>query len=596
VVDLLYDTLYQLDGSLQPQPELAASLPEVSEDGLTWTITLAPGVRVFHDGSALSAADVAFSLGLARSPACSLGRAICDAVAATMESVTTVGADQLQLTLREPYAPFLSEVLAQLPILSEDAVRAGTSALLEATAGIPPNEPDSLVTRVTEATTSDSCLVEQPPPGCRLTDHIADLEALLRRVSVPLPSTAAFTDPTGAVDSEGYASELLDRVAALGLVLTSSPTERQAAAVALLDPLDQPLGSGPYRLASYRPMNVIDLEANSGHIGGSPGIPRILMRVMPDPSAAATALLAGDVDWLLQVGTDQRASLEKAAGFRVANRALPMERVIVFNVREGMVFDDHRTRQAFAACLDLAALARDATAGDAILATTPTAAGSWAMAEADPPERDADRARRLLDRAGWREGEDGIRQRGDQRLSVEVAVRPSRADLVAFTTGAATQLRDCGIELLVTDLDLTGDTLLAQLQWPNQFDTVLIARPLAVDPDQDMAAYEGAHATSADNPADANVGGFESQAADALIAAGREVVDPVVRQSRYAELQTVLAEEVPALPIWYEGAWSALGDRVRGRDGGTVDPGEPRFTWDIPEWTLGPIQAAEASP
>src|SRR5690606_13780637 len=39
-------------------PSLAAADPEVSDDGLTWTVRLRAGVR-FHDGSALDSGDVA---------------------------------------------------------------------------------------------------------------------------------------------------------------------------------------------------------------------------------------------------------------------------------------------------------------------------------------------------------------------------------------------------------------------------------------------------------------------------------------------------------------------------------------------------------
>ena len=58
--DLVYDSLFslELDGSMKA--ELVESF-DVSEEGLIWTFKLHPGV-VFHDGEALNATDVAFSL------------------------------------------------------------------------------------------------------------------------------------------------------------------------------------------------------------------------------------------------------------------------------------------------------------------------------------------------------------------------------------------------------------------------------------------------------------------------------------------------------------------------------------------------------
>ena len=60
LIDLLYDPLYRLDERMQPVPELARALPEVSEDGLTWTIPIKADAR-FHDGTKVTTEDVLFS-------------------------------------------------------------------------------------------------------------------------------------------------------------------------------------------------------------------------------------------------------------------------------------------------------------------------------------------------------------------------------------------------------------------------------------------------------------------------------------------------------------------------------------------------------
>jgi peptide/nickel transport system substrate-binding protein len=203
------------------------------------------------------------------------------------------------------------------------------------------------------------------------------------------------------------------------------------------------------------------------------------------------------------------------------------------------------------------------------------------------PKRDPAAAIALLQGAGWTRGTDGIFTHGSQRLTSDISIRPSRTDLLAFAQAAAQQLAECGIELKVKQLDLTGDLLLAQLKWPNDFDTVLLTRQLGSDPDQDVVAFETSHATTADNTADANPGGYTSPDADRLIAQARLTVDQAARKGLYGQLQDQLEKDVPAWPIWYDQAWSALSNRLSGPDG-PIDPAAPRFWWNVAAWKLGP--------
>ncbi len=69
-VDAVFTGLIELNDKLEVVPELAASLPTISADGLTYTFTLKSGLK-FSDGTALKAQDVAYSIDRALSPAVS---------------------------------------------------------------------------------------------------------------------------------------------------------------------------------------------------------------------------------------------------------------------------------------------------------------------------------------------------------------------------------------------------------------------------------------------------------------------------------------------------------------------------------------------
>lgn len=55
-----FNGLMKFDTALNPAPDLAAEMPQVSEDGRTVTVRLRDGVR-FHDGQTLTAEDVVFT-------------------------------------------------------------------------------------------------------------------------------------------------------------------------------------------------------------------------------------------------------------------------------------------------------------------------------------------------------------------------------------------------------------------------------------------------------------------------------------------------------------------------------------------------------
>jgi peptide/nickel transport system substrate-binding protein len=463
-------------------------------------------------------------------------------------------------------------------------VATATDALVEAAGKLDEDRPDVVVDAITDEMLRPECADEEPPPGCRLLDHRDRLERVFSRAGLRLPSEVPYTDASGQFDADGYVGALLERLGALGQVFTTTAADKRSAALALLDTTALPLGSGPYRLAGIDEDGSYVLEANEDHTRRTPAIPRIVVEVERDPSVAVTRLLSGEADWILEVGPEYTDAVSGVDEVVAASRALDVQQGILFNVRPDRVYFDREARRAFALCLDQAALARQLDDQRAI-ATSPYAAGSWAQPDVSPEARDVTAATGVLDAAGWLPGEDGVRAREGRRLSTTIAVRPTDVDLFTFANEASTQLAECGIELVVEELDLTGGTMLDQLLWPNDFDTLLLARTLGPDPDGAVRAFESSRITTEENQADANPSGFTSALADHLIASARETLDESQRALAYAGVQDLLRQDVPYWPLWYESAVSALSTRVRDADG-PIDPSRPHFDWDVASWTL----------
>ena len=423
LIDLLYDPLYRLDERLRPVPVVASALPEVTGNGLTWRIPIREGAR-FHNGQTIRPADVAFSLRLAASPTCPLGRELCEAIGGHMAANPEVRSSAVVVTLDEPYSPFLAEGLAQLPIVSEDVVKRSTSELIGAAERLESDRPDEVVRRIADAQLDDRCITDDPPDGCLLSDHRKELEDILRRARVGLPPRVAFTDETGLFDENAYAGALLDRLFALGQVFGTEAADRQAAALPLLDVSATPLGGGAFRLDRVADDGArFELAANRDRAGGRPGVDKIEVLVERDPAVSATRLLTGEADWVLQVGPEQVRTLDGVPGVRIAERPLPVQRGILFNVRPKRVYFDAAARRAFGLCLDRETLATQLDA-DRPVARDPYRSASWARPEVPAATRDVATATKTLDAAGWRPGPDGIRVKDGVRLASTIADPP----------------------------------------------------------------------------------------------------------------------------------------------------------------------------
>ncbi|MEU6979710.1 ABC transporter substrate-binding protein [Streptomyces sp. NPDC046371] len=108
----IFDGLLALDADMRLRPALAAALPAVSADGLTYTYRLRKGVK-FSDGQPFTAKDVVFTYRTVLDPKTNnASRTELDA----LKDVRAVGDDSVVFTLKYPYAPFAQRtVLAIAP-------------------------------------------------------------------------------------------------------------------------------------------------------------------------------------------------------------------------------------------------------------------------------------------------------------------------------------------------------------------------------------------------------------------------------------------------------------------------------------------------
>ncbi len=102
VTQHIFETLYTFGKDWGVTPLLAADMPQISDDGMAYTIPLRTGVK-FHDGSDMDSADVVASLERWERIA-TRGKQAAEVITA----IEAVDASTVKITLNKPYAPLLS--------------------------------------------------------------------------------------------------------------------------------------------------------------------------------------------------------------------------------------------------------------------------------------------------------------------------------------------------------------------------------------------------------------------------------------------------------------------------------------------------------
>jgi peptide/nickel transport system substrate-binding protein len=207
---------------------------------------------------------------------------------------------------------------------------------------------------------------------------------------------------------------------------------------------------------------------------------------------------------------------------------------------------DPRVRQAIALAIDREKIVRGKFDGRAVLATGLLAPGHWSYS-GDVPRwnHDPARARALLDQAGYPDPDgDGPRPRFTLTYKTSSdGFRVSVARLIAQ------DLEDVGIDVEMRSFEFA--TFFADIKRGN-YQLASMQTGEIAEPDMYFTYFHSSRIPSPAAPDLANRWRYRSAAADRLIDEGRHALDRGERTRIYAELQRIMATDLPVIPLWHE--------------------------------------------
>jgi ABC-type transport system substrate-binding protein len=588
IVNILYNGLYQLNGTLEPVPNLATELPQTTADGLTWTVKLKTGVK-FHDGTEMKASDVVFTYQLGLSPNCTYIPDGCSALQDNVASVTATDDTTVVFVLKQKYAPFISSGLA-VPIIPEKAVRDSFGRLQASTGAVDPAEVAALYDKIATATAAEACAAEAPPAECDFATYVAEMEALLTKAGVQLPDKAQFVAEDGSTDMSAYGAELYSRLTDLNTTLAAKDIDQIAASFRIIDFQRAPVGTGPYKFTKYTAGQSVELARFDDYFGGPEGVKvgpaNVYVPIIKDAAAASAALQKGDINWQQEITSDALAPLQADSNLQIAEYPDNGYYYVAFNLREGRLYSDINLRKAFTMCVDHKATVQAATEGNGTPVKANIPPFSWAF-NPDVPDYvlDVEGAKKLIESSGWALGSDGVYAKDGVRLSSDLFVRAGRPQRVAYAQLAKDQLSKCGIEVNVKESDF-ATVLLPLLSYPNDFDTYLGGWSTAFDPD-DYSIFHSSKCTTKENPDDNNFVCWNNPEGDKLLEDGRQELDQAKRKDIYFQFQLIANEDIPYYFLWADLRHAGLTKSVSSSSSG-IDLGSVNYFWNQDSWVVAP--------
>ena len=302
---------------------------------------------------------------------------------------------------------------------------------------------------------------------------------------------------------------------------------------------NHPIGSGPFRFVSAEPDKEVVIERNDSYWGEKPHMKKVQFAVVPDATTRALELRKGSADIGLgnTLTADLVLALEREPNLQVLRGPGTVLSYLAFNVRDP-ILKDRRVRQAIAYAIERAPMIHYLLRDFARPAYSLLPPESWAY-DADAPHYDhnPELARQLLEQAGY-PAVNGVRFHLTIKTSTEETTRLLAAVLQQ-------QLREVGIALDIRTFEFAtffsdvtrGAYQVHSLRW--------------VGGNEDPDIFEYVFHSDKFTPHGANRTFYSNPRVDVLIDQARSEMDESTRKGLYAEIQQILAQDLPYIDLWY---------------------------------------------
>ncbi len=192
-----------------------------------------------------------------------------------------------------------------------------------------------------------------------------------------------------------------------------------------------PVGIGPFKYASWKRGDSVELVPNPLYFGRKPKLARVIFKIIPDRNTTLTQLTTHEIDMWLPVPGAYFDRVRALPGIAITRQPSYGYNHIDFNLEHGALRDP-AVRRALRMAIDRPTILAKIRHGVGVLQETPFAPGHPFHIEYPRVPFDVAAANRELDGAGWKRGADGVRAKGGQRLEFTLSLVSGAPDTDAI--------------------------------------------------------------------------------------------------------------------------------------------------------------------
>lgn len=321
---------------------------------------------------------------------------------------------------------------------------------------------------------------------------------------------------------------------------------------------DKPMGSGPYVFTKHVPGQEVGMVANENYWRGQNAKVKNLFFKVTTAETYIQLLEAGETDFeegisvnkdnvelLKEMGfLDLSLLLNNGYGYIAINNSLPK-------------FQDKRVRQALTYGLDRDSVVYAYSQGYANVIDVPQSKVSWAYPDESKVTHygfDLDKAKSLLDEAGWTVGQDGFRYKDGEKFVIHFSATASNPVVDALLPIMTENYKELGIDIIAETLEFGA---IVDKRNKGEHEMAFLAVGLTSDPDP----YGLFHTNGGSNK-----DLYSNPEVDKLIEAGQKELDKEKRKEIYNQVYQIINEEMPEIFLYQRYNMNTINARLQGFD------------------------------